>query len=314
MEKKLHLYNSKSDYLNEKDSFTPIYNVSYVIDTDEVLYNYVSGQGDTPIVFADSEVKRLCVENWGSNGEITYNQAAAVTDIGTVFSGNVAITSFDELQYFTGLQEISRSAFKSCYILTSITIPNSITTIDTEALASCSSLTSVTIPDGVTTIGHSAFASCLRLKSITIPDSVTTIGGFAFYNCQNITSITIPNGVTTIGSSLFSNCPSLTSVTIPNSVTTIGEGAFASCSSLTSVTIPDNVTTIGANVFNRCSGLTSITSYAVTAPTIGNKTFRSVPTDGKLYIPANATGYNVWMKTDNYYLGLYNWTLSSYTS
>ena len=120
MEKKLHLYNSKSDYLNEKDSFTPIYNVSYVIDTDEVLYNYVSGQGDTPIVFADSEVKRLCVENWGSNGEITYDQAAAVTDLGGVFGYNTAITSFDELQYFTGLTSIGVAAFDDCSNLKSV--------------------------------------------------------------------------------------------------------------------------------------------------------------------------------------------------
>lgn len=189
MEKKLHLYNSKSDYLNEKDSFTPIYNVSYVIDTDEVLYNYVSGQGDTPIVFADSEVKRLCVENWGSNGEITYNQAAAVTDIGTVFSANAGITSFDELQYFTGLTSIGSYVFSGCISLTSINIPSGVTTIGIYAFNSCTSLTSVTIPNSVTTIGGYAFWGCYRLTSITSLAMSAPI-------TQNITFNSLPSGGT----------------------------------------------------------------------------------------------------------------------
>lgn len=213
MEKKLHLYNSKSDYLNEKDSFTPIYNVSYVIDTDEVLYNLVSRQGDTPIVFADSEVKRLCVENWGSGGEITYDQAAAVTDLSAIFWRNTAITSFNELQYFTGLQGIGERAFNGC-----------------------SSLTSVTIPDGVTIIDVAAFNGCENLISVTIPDGVTTIGGYAFGNCSSLTSVTIPNTVITIEEAAFRFCSSLTSITIPDSVANIYQLVFNGCSKLTSIT------------------------------------------------------------------------------
>lgn len=265
MEKKLHLYNSKSDYLNEKDSFTPIYNVSYVIDTDEVLYNYVSGQGDTPIVFADSEVKRLCVENWGSNGEITYNQAAAVTDLGGVFGYNTAITSFNELQYFTGL----------------------------------------------TSIGVAAFDDCSNLSSVKIPNSVTIIKESAFFNCISLKSISMPNGITKIENIAFTNCPSLSSVTMPNNLTSIGVGVFDGCTSLSSIEIPNGVTSIGSSVFYNCSSLKTITSYAVSAPTITSSTFKGVPTDGTLYVPANATGYNAWMETGDYYLGKYNWTLST---
>ena len=265
MEKKLHLYNSKSDYLNEKDSFTPIYNVSYVIDTDEVLYNLVSRQGDTPIVFADNEVKRLCVENWGSNGEITYNQAAAVTDLGGVFGYNTAITSFDELQYFTGL----------------------------------------------TSIGVAAFDDCSNLKSVKIPNSVTIIKESAFFNCISLKSISMPNGITKIENIAFTNCPSLASVTMPNNLTSIGVGVFDGCTSLSSITIPNVVTNIGSSVFYNCSSLKTITSYAVTAPTITNSTFQNLPTDGTLYVPSGATGYDVWMGTGDYYLGKYNWALSA---
>ncbi|MCQ2291445.1 MAG: leucine-rich repeat domain-containing protein, partial [Muribaculaceae bacterium] len=96
-------------------------------------------------------------------------------------------------------------------------------------------LTSVTIPNSVTTIGYYAFRECSSLTSVTIPNSVTTIDGWAFGYCSSLTSVTIPNSVTTIGYYAFSGCSSLTSVTIGNSVTTIGNSVFSGCSSLTSV-------------------------------------------------------------------------------
>ena len=83
------------------------------------------------------------------------------------------------------------------------------------AFYNCSGLTSVTIPDGVTSIGDRAFYDCTGLTSVTIPDSVTSIGNSAFYNCRGLTSVTIPDGVTSIGSSAFSGCSGLESITIP---------------------------------------------------------------------------------------------------
>ncbi len=155
--------------------------------------------------------------------------------------------------------EIYRGAFYDCDSLTSVTIPDGVTSIGSSAFYNCSSLTSITIPDGVTSIGYSVFEYCDSLTSITIPDSVTSIGDYAFSNCGSLTSITIPDSVTSIGRSAFSNCSSLTSVTIGNSVTSIGDGAFSECNRLTSITIPDGVTSIGRYAFSNCSSLTSIT-------------------------------------------------------
>ena len=99
-------------------------------------------------------------------------------------------------------------------------------------------VTSITIPDSVTSINSYAFYSYTSLASITIPDSVTSIGPAAFRGCASLTSITIPDSVTFIGLQAFESCTSLTSISIPDSVTYIGSEAFFGCTSLASVTLP----------------------------------------------------------------------------
>ena len=173
---------------------------------------------------------------------------------------------------------IEKSAFWECSSLTSVTIPNSVTSIGSSAFYRCSGLTSVTIGNSVTSIGSSAFSGCSGLtsvtfhcqeigswfsgssiKEVTIGDEVESIGDYAFSGCSGLTSVTIGNSVTSIGSVAFQFCSGLTSVTIGNSVTSIGAGAFYDCSGLTSVTIPNSVTSIGSTAFKDCSGLTSVT-------------------------------------------------------
>ncbi|MBR3446424.1 MAG: leucine-rich repeat protein, partial [Oscillospiraceae bacterium] len=105
--------------------------------------------------------------------------------------------------------------------------------IGERAFDMCDKLTSVVLPDSVTTIGPSAFESCTALKSITVPDSVTSIGDYAFYDCPSLTSFKIPEGVTAIGRFTFYGGAALTSVTIPESVTSIGNYAFDNCTNLT---------------------------------------------------------------------------------
>ena len=128
--------------------------------------------------------------------------------------------------------------------------------IDDNVFKGNTTITSVTIPDGVTSIGGYAFEGCSGLTSVTIPGSVTSIGGYAFGYCTGLTSVTIPAGVTSIGPSAFRDCTGLTRVEIPGSVTSIGWSAFQGCSGLTSVVIPTGVT--GDYAFYGCSGLTSV--------------------------------------------------------
>src|SRR5574344_1485245 len=129
--------------------------------------------------------------------------------------------------------------------INSVIIPDTVTAL--PAAFAYNQLTSVTIPNSVTSIGECAFAYN-KLTSVTIPDSVISIGDFAFSNNQ-LTSVTIPNSITSITNfAFFDN--KLTSVTIPNSVTSIGEDAFIN-NKLTSATIGTGVTTIGSDAFGK---------------------------------------------------------------
>ncbi|MBE5752245.1 MAG: leucine-rich repeat domain-containing protein [Clostridiales bacterium] len=137
--------------------------------------------------------------------------------------------------------EIAERVFNDVAHISSVTIPDTVTTIGNSAFAWCENLTSVKIGSSVTTIGSGAFAWCENLTSVTIGDSVTTIGNRAFEDCENLTSVTIPDSVTTIGYSAFQDCENLTSVTIGNSVTEIGEETFYGCRNLTSVYYTGNI-------------------------------------------------------------------------
>ena len=181
-----------------------------------------------------------------------------------------------------GLTSIGSSAFYDCSSLTSITIPNSVTSIGDDAFYDCSSLTSVTIGNSVTSIGSSAFHSCSSLISITIPNSVTSMGIYAFRYCNSLTFVTLGNGLTSIGYCAFCGCYSLTSITIPNSVTSIEHGAFQDCSSLSSVTIPNSVESIGYEAFDSCS---RVTMQGTTPPLISAGTFSDNAT---IFVPCSA--------------------------
>lgn len=150
------------------------------------------------------------------------------------------------------------------------------------------SITEITESDikNIKSIGWGAFYHCYKLISITIPDSVTSIGHYAFYECIKLTNITIPNSVTSIGDHAFMGCGSLESVIIGSGVTRIHPYAFAAGPKFTNITIPSKVTTIGDYAFHACEKLTSIISLNTTPPTIYANTFKLIPADCAIFVPA----------------------------
>ena len=199
------------------------------------------------------------------------------------FSSNPFGTALTTVNIGDSVQRIPANFVSGCDVLTSITIPNSVTSIGNSAFEDCSSLTTlnfnaincqdfnyyylpfrgtslttVNIGDSVQRIPANFVRGCSGLTSVSIPTGVTSIGNGAFNGCSGLTSITIPTGVTFIGNSAFNGCSGLTSVTIPTGVTSIENRAFYNCSGLTSVTIPNSVTSIGESAFSGCSGLTSV--------------------------------------------------------
>ncbi len=164
------------------------------------------------IRFADANVKAICVSLWDTDGdgELSISEAEAVTNIEAINNKN--ITSFNELQYFTGLISIGNYAFNDCAALTSIVIPNN-----------------------VKTIGQGLFAGCESLKSIVLSSSMESIESYTFSGCQSLTNVVISNSITYIGRSAFYGCTNLTSIVIPDNIDFISPDAFDGCSSLQSV-------------------------------------------------------------------------------
>jgi hypothetical protein len=203
---------------------------------------------------------------------------------------------------------LASNAFKDCTNITSVTIPNSVTSISHQAFYGCTSLSQVTIPSSVTEIYSGAFRDCTSLTSITIPNNVTYIGGYAFRNCVGLTDITIPYGVTTIDSGAFYDCTNITSITIPNSVTFLGSGAFWNCTRLAQITIGNGIALIDAQTFYNCTSLVSITIPSSVA-TIEFEAFRNCTSLTNITIPKSVTyiGNNVFWDCANltnvYYQG-----------
>ena len=188
-----------------------------------------------------------------------------------------------------GTQIICDNAFSDCCSLSSIVIPDSVTSIGNGVYYDCCSLEYIYIPKSVICLKGNPFygwngkLECFSLNfmyecdilfnkdksriisfrnqkqtSYVISNSVTSIGDHAFYGCSSLAEVIIPNSVTSIGDHAFYGCSSLSSIVIPDSVNSIGEGAFLNCSSLSSIVIPDSVNSIGDGAFSDCSSLSSI--------------------------------------------------------
>lgn len=181
--------------------------------------------------------------------------------------------------------------------VTSVTIPNTVETIDAYAFMSCSGLTTVNWGTGVKSVGNSAFGSCTKITKVNItdlaawcqtnfasktanplsiktgtplvlndeeitelviPDEVTEVGDYSFYQYNKLTSLTIGPKVKRIGASAFYYCNKITTLTIPDNVTELGSGVFSGWNGLTELNIGKGLESIASGAFSGCQGLTAL--------------------------------------------------------
>ena len=216
-------------------------NVYFELADGTVITISKTGQSADPnvIQFEDALVKAICITNWDTDGdgELSYEEAAAVTTIGTEFNGK-GIFAFDELQYFTGMTSIPSSAFSDCSELLSIKLPDNIISINDTAFARCQSLREIHIPANIESIGTRVFYYCQSLREIHIPANTESIGNGAFESCTKLTTVTFgkESKLRTIAGSYgnsssycygtFMSCQNLSAIEIPASVETIEAAAF----------------------------------------------------------------------------------------
>lgn len=212
------------------------------------------------ILFADARVKAECVAAFDTDGdgELSYQEAAAVTSIKGVFHSKLG-TSFDEFRYFTGIREIPQSCFSNWALLKRITLP-----------------------EGVVAIGANAFWGCRSLKSLNIPTTLTSVGLRAFHECKSLTEVSVGSltqwldlkfpsiGINTVEyyetfpfyasgeGHLLIDGVEPTFVMIPDNCTEIREFAFTRCQSIKEVMLSSATRRIGVNVFGGCKNLTRV--------------------------------------------------------
>lgn len=295
----INTYADLTAYNNDMEKDYP--NISYIQGTDEVKwekynpehivckYNVTSTESATKLLNATTYISYQVIDGIKQD----------------TFQMNYTFDTLGEhiVEYKFNYKYIGNN-FSGCISLTSVTIPNSVTTIYDNTFDGCTGLTSITIPSSVTSIGNGVFNSCTGLTSITIPDSVTSIGSSAFERCSGLTSVTIGSGVTSIGTYAFNGCINLTNIVvdsgntkydsrdncnaiietstntlikgcnttvIPDTVTIIYNKAFAD-TTFKNVTIGDNVTKLNNEAFLDMRDLEGVTiGSGVTS--IGNKAF-----------------------------------------
>jgi len=234
-------------------------NVYFELADGTVITISKTGQSVDPniIQFADENVKKLCVGMWDTNGdlELSYDEAATVTSLGTTFTGNSEIQIFNELKHFTGLTVLD-DAFSGCSNLWKVTIPVNVESMTFNNFQNCVSLKTITFEKGsklkAFTGGHDnnykilgAFLDCKSLTTIEIPASVESLG--TAFKGSSLRTITFEKGSKlksiTGGyqnkdnySGALSDCKALTFIEIPASVETIEIAAFKGCSSLEMIT------------------------------------------------------------------------------
>ena len=231
---------------------------------------------------------------------------------------NVVENSYE---YYTGCSTkndtIGRNAFRELSKLVTVSLPNSVKTIESGALYNCTKLKSVVLPEKLQSIedgwdsgafancnsltdvkfkacnfiGSYAFSNCYALNHVTLPPDLKTIDQYAFGSCNNLHSVDFPPLLESIGSYAFQSC-ALDSISLPG-LTRIDEYAFSGCGNLKEVKVPSTLESVGDKAFDGCYKLNDVFTYTILPVKINQNTFCTYET-ATLHVPEQSYNNYFW--------------------
>ena len=257
---------------------------AYSFESAGIYYN-ITGNNTVEVTYSDRDNNTysgsISVPETVTNNGTEYS----VTKIGEYAFQNSAVTSVSMPECITS---IGQYACNECGSLETVVLPTNLDDFSGWCIfRNCRNLKNIAIPENVTEIPNGTFINCSSLAAITIPQGVSEIGSNAFYGCSSLTSIEIPEGVKYLYEQVFYGCTALESVKLPQNLLQIGNYCFDGCSSLESVTIPEGVTTIGGYAFYGCN-LNALT-LPESLTTLGSNAFYSCKSLKTIKIPSGVT-------------------------
>lgn len=274
-----------------KPGFTAILKYNYAPSNDRIWTNESvdrNGNAYAPTITYDSDIYYITY-NVAIESTVLTSSTVRITGVNPTISAVGALTVPSTINGRT-VTEIGNAAFANQGSLTSVTIPESITSIGANAFENCSSVEemSITSSSQLTSIGNSAFRGCSSLFGIWIPEGVTSIGANTFENCTGLSVFWGGTSLTDIGNSAFRNCSSLFSVNLYRTITVIGYNAFENCVSLDLNKLPTSLERIENAAFAGCTGLENM-NLPIGLEHIGYDAFNSCSGLQTVLIPDTVT-------------------------
>ncbi len=243
------------------------------------------------LALADEESEVEAIEGYEKIGDVTFTYAAAqgvaaitgvMSEIGDTLTVPASIAGYKVVG-------IGENAFTQG-MFTTVTMPNSVTTIGEKAFYMCRNMESITLSDNLTTIGDYAFYYCDHLKSLKIPDGVTEISEYMLYACLGLETLTLPKNLYEICDYGLYACESLKTLSIPDSVVGIANYAMYDCLGLTELTLPKSLRALGAYSLYKCTGLKTI-KIPADVTSVGDGSFLDCTGIEKFTVDAANTTY-----------------------
>lgn len=234
---------------------------AYDFTVDNIYYNIISQEDKT------CEVTYKASTAYSYTGDIVIPSVVKYNEIDYKVIGIGESTfmscKLKTIQLPATIEYIAEQAFMSTYNLSSIIIPESVSTIGNSAFSYSKALTSVEIVgEGLREMGDQVFYECHLLKEFYMPNSVVSVGELCFSQSFNKThcleKVHLSESLQTIPSGIFNGCNNLLCVNIPSNTKVIGGGAFCGCTCLQEIRFPDKLEEIGKAAFCSCNSLTTI--------------------------------------------------------